>query len=95
MPAKNAHDGGEHQNQAHHCSRKVHREYSVQDDEMVVIRQLREAVVETGGEEEPESGTQSERRTRRSAGALGQSNLKMPKTWRTCSVDRRWRSIGT
>ena len=52
MPARNAHDGGEHQYQAHHHSRKEHREHSVQDDEIVVIRQLREAVVETGGEEE-------------------------------------------
>jgi hypothetical protein len=36
---EDAHDGGEHQHQAHHHSGKVHREHTVQDDEDVVIRQ--------------------------------------------------------
>jgi hypothetical protein len=36
---EDAHDGSEHQHQAHHHSGKVHREHPVQDDEDVVIRQ--------------------------------------------------------
>ncbi len=36
---EDAHDGGEHQHQAHHHPGKVHREHPVQDDEDVVVRQ--------------------------------------------------------
>jgi hypothetical protein len=43
----NAHDGGEHPVSGTPSlpQSTVHREHSVQDDEIVVIRQLREAVV--------------------------------------------------